>query len=313
MYLMDKYGYDMCIFIPPGSTFSTVFCKVSFLSRLQQNQGELHSDVLKRCGSLLRDCFMKQDFALNDRFCDAIEFEKAYRDITIPDEFFSALFDFDFKSGIAEPWESLDTGQEDNEFADGKLRKIHSVYQVKFNIVNNGRKRTPMHMMNSEAIYNACRSKTLISSLNRFGLATSYDEVLRYHYDIVSYVIQASQDKVALPSQFHPGRFTVGAFDKFDHEKVTLSGIGGFHDAVSILMQDKPSGTLTVGKPNMSETEVTHRERQFKQELGCQVLKKYMIPAKKPDLSTLCEVQKDLYKANVCQKSDTALKDAAWM
>ena len=160
------------------------------------------------------------------------------------------------------------------DISDGKMRKILSVYQVMFYIVNNGRKRTPLHMLNSEAIYNACRSKTLISSLNRFGLATSYDEVLRYHCDMASYITESNRGQVPLPSQFDRSRFTIGAFDNFDHEENTLSGIGGSHDTVSILMQDKPAGALGNSKPNMSQTQVTHRERQFKQELSCQVLKK---------------------------------------
>ena len=53
-------------------------------------------DELKRCGAQLRDTMLKQDFHLNDKFCDANELERAYNDIVIPDDatnFFSSLFD----------------------------------------------------------------------------------------------------------------------------------------------------------------------------------------------------------------------------
>ena len=92
---------------------------------------------------------MKQDFELNDRFCDASDIEKAYRDIVIPDEVadvFSTLFDVYVKSKYPTRSEdSLETELEDSDFADGKLRKILSVYQIILYIVNNGRKRTPFH------------------------------------------------------------------------------------------------------------------------------------------------------------------------
>jgi len=105
-------------------------------------------------------------------------------------------------------------------------------------MLNNGRKRTALHMLNSEVIYNTCRSKTLISCLNKFGLEISYDEVLHYHSDMASFVTETSQSQVPLPCQFNPSKFTMGAFDNFDHKEATSSGIGGSHDTVMIMMQD---------------------------------------------------------------------------
>lgn len=317
LYLLNMYGNDVSFFTPQSAKAPTIFFKNSAVDSMPQHSDrEMTSDILKQCGLLLRKCFLKEDFELNDKFCDANELEKAYRDIAIPDEVaevFSTLFDFDVKCNYNDPDNSQHKNLDDCDISDGKMRKILSVYQVMFYIVNNGRKRTPLHMLNSEAIYNACRSKTLISSLNRFGLATSYDEVLRYHCDMASYITESNRGQVPLPSQFDRSRFTIGAFDNFDHEENTLSGIGGSHDTVSILMQDKPAGTLGNSKPNRSQTQVTHRERQFKQELSCQVLKNYIKPAKKPSLPTVYEVPEDLYEADECRRNVTMMKDAAWM
>ena len=119
------------------------------------------------------------------------------------------------------------------------------------------------------------------------------------------FVTESSQGRVPLPSKFGPSMFTIGAFDNFDHEENTLSGIGGSHDTVSILTQDS--------KPNMSETHVTHRERQFKEEMGCQVLHNYIKPAKKPTLHTWYELPKDVYVIGASELQLIRTKYIAWL
>ncbi|KAK4328604.1 hypothetical protein Pmani_001080 [Petrolisthes manimaculis] len=119
-----------------------------------------------------------------------------------------------------------------------------------FYVLHNGGKYTPLYMLNSEAIYNTCRSKTLF---NKFGLAISFDEILRYHSDMTYYVIATSQDLVSHPSQLKPSQFTLRAFDKFDHKETTMSGTGGSHDTVMFLMQDKATD-VSSSKLNMSDT-----------------------------------------------------------
>ena len=49
------------------------------------------------------------------------------------------------------------------------MTKCLSQEVYKYYILHRGRKRTPMHMMNSQAIYEACRSATLMKSFNRCG------------------------------------------------------------------------------------------------------------------------------------------------
>jgi len=79
-------------------------------------------------------------------------------------------------------------------------------------------------------------------------------------------------------------------------------------------MQDKPQGmSANLGKPNMSETGVTHRERQFREELGCQVLKSYTKHTKKPNLSPQYDVAKDMFKMGECESKSIRAKDHAWV
>ena len=129
---------------------------------------------------------------------------------------------------------------------------------------------------------------------------------------MASFVTEASQGQVPLPSHFNPSSFTLGAFDNFDHEEATLSGIGGSHDTVMILMQDKLQGVTLNSKPKISEMGVTHRERQFTQELGCQALFPYTKTAKKPSLQTTYVVPEELYKIDNSHAKTVRRKDIAW-
>ena len=162
-------------------------------------------------------------------------------------------------------------------------------------------------MMNSEFIFSVSRSKTLIFSLNRFGLAISYDELMSYHSNIASCITEVSNNHVPFPGHFSPCRFTIGTPDNFDHEEATLSGTLGSHDSVLILMQDKLLGRLNQRKPNISETSFIHRKRQFNQKLACQELWAYNRSTKKPRLSEQYEVPSGLHNmhAPIIRKSGT--------
>ena len=94
--------------------------------------------------------------------------------------------------------------------------------------------------MTSESIHSICKGATLIKSFNHIGMGISYNELLKFHDDIASFTVENSETTVPLPSHFDPNLYTTAAFDNFDHEEATQSGIGGSHDTVSILMQCKP-------------------------------------------------------------------------
>ena len=99
---------------------------------------------------------------------------------------------------------------------------------------------------------------------------------------MASLTIERSQGDVPLPTHFDLTKFTIGAFDNFDHEEATLSGIGGSHDTVSVLFQDMPE--VIPLKPNISSTAVEHGSRMFKKELPCQNLIDFVKPAKRGNI-----------------------------
>ena len=72
---------------------------------------------------------------------------------------------------------NVDSGQ---DCSDAKLKL--STFQFLFYNAHQGHKLTPLHVMNSVAIHDTCKSKTLISSFNQFGLCINYDELMRINH-----------------------------------------------------------------------------------------------------------------------------------
>lgn len=66
-------------------------------------------------------------------------------------------------------------------------------------------------------------------------------------------------------------------------------------------------------KSNRSETNVSHRDRRFKEELGCQVLQKYYRVSKKPTLLTLYEVAEEQFKMDEGGQKQVGAKGGGWV
>ena len=185
-----------------------------------------------------------------------------------------------------------------------------ALYQILYFILHNGMRRTPLHIMNAQAIHEASKSKTLITSFNHFSVSVSYDELLRYHNDLAKLTVKSSRGNVPLPSQFVPRNFTTAAFDNFDHEECTSSGIGGTHDTVSVLFQDKPIQALR--KPKISESPIEYGSIVFNVELLCQELNKFLKPSRKPELPNEFVVSTSLHPMDCALQQNMNMKDMAW-
>ena len=59
-----------------------------------------------------------------------------------------------------------------------KILKANSLFQVMFNMANNGTKRTPLLVMQAHAIYHRSHSRELITASNHLGFCISYPELL---------------------------------------------------------------------------------------------------------------------------------------
>ena len=128
---------------------------------------------------------------------------------------------------------------------------------------------------------------------------------------MASFVVESHGTEIPLPFHFDPEIMTFAAIDNFDHEEGTMSGIGGSHDTVSILVQDKPKQKYH--KPLRSETTVQHGSKTFKHHLPCQEIKDYIPPSKKPDLPEAYSVEKELFEMESQGHELIESKDTAWL
>ena len=259
---------------------------------------------------------------MHGRFCDAKDLDNAWQKMQIPEpilSFFAVLYNFDKtsyrnvlsdKGETSAEEETVGPDEAKTVLSQSKCRKMQAMFQILYYNLHNGRKRTPLHIMNSQVIYDTCKSATLIKSFNRLGLCNSYDELLRFQNDLASFIVENNAHRVPFPSNFDKSQFTVAAFDNFDHNEATLSGIGGCHDTVTVLFQ---KDTFTgYGKPKVSETNIRHGSKSFHFELKCQSLFDYHKPAKKPDIPTGFEVPAELPQIDKDVLDDSTIKDAAW-
>ena len=113
-----------------------------------------------------------------------------------------------------------------------------------------------------------------------------------------------------LLSHFNPENFTIAAFDNFDHEECTLSGIGGTHDTVAVLFQDKPIQALR--KPNITESLIEHGSKVFNVELPCQEFKEFLKPSRKPELPNEFVVSTSLHPVDYALQQNIKMKSMAW-
>ena len=229
-----------------------------------------NSDPIRESARAIRDILLKESDPLKDKFCDASDISDAWDDTKIPEpilEFLCILLNADPKHFFE------DKADKESKFSGTKRMKIIALYQILFIMPTMVKKKTPLQLLNAKMIHNTCRSKTLITNFNHYGLCVSYDELVRYHNNMASYILSTSANDIPLPSHFDTNIHTVAAFDNFDHNKNTPPGLCSSHDTVSILIQDKPD--VIRRKPNLSETSVQRGCKPFIGPLPCQKLEEF--------------------------------------
>ena len=152
-------------------------------------------------------------------------------------------------------------------------RKCDNVFQIIFNIVHNGQKKTLMHVSLSETVHDICCSKELIQILNRMGLCMSYNEVERLDNNLALRTIKkAGVHRVPVPPSIQPGLLIQGAMDNFDHEENTKSGIGGSHDTILMLFQNPDKDEQDEPRQLSTKPTIGFIERALDRILDCQKL-----------------------------------------
>lgn len=280
------------------------------------------TDPIRQCAEMIRQSLLEVDFDLQDRFCDAGDLKRSMKSTEIPDpllKFLGYLFHFDVSTfNACSMNEELLAVREDEIVSTddtpgisvSRVRQMQGLFQIMYYDLFRGRKKTPLHIMNSQAIYDSCKSASLITSFNRFGLCSSYDELMRHHNDMALYTVESGHETVPFPSHFEKSMYTIAAFDNFDHDESTLSGMGGSHDTVTVLFQE--AGSLTPTKPRLGETSIHHGPKAFHANLPCQELKPFFKPSKKPDLSDEYKVSNS-HPVKHDLLNEVRVKDTAWL
>ncbi len=189
-------------------------------------------DPVKDAAKLIRKALLDSDFGLEDRFCDSHDLQYSWNNMKIPEvvlDFLTTLFNCPSNiTDSTELPEELDENDFDSEVplinVGPKDRKLKAVYQIIYYIVNNGRKRTPFHILLAEGLHATCKSFTLLTALSHCGLCISYNELTRIMNAIANFIVESNKGPIPLPSHFDPGIMTFAAFDNFDHEEHSLSG-----------------------------------------------------------------------------------------
>ena len=102
---------------------------------------------------------------------------------------------------------------------------------------------------------------------------------MRIHHDLASFTVQLSENGLPLPSNFDAKKFTMAAFDNFDHIESTFSGKGS-NNTVAVVFQEKDGSSIR--KPNVSETNVGHGPVTIHGRLNCLILNSFIKSAIKP-------------------------------
>ena len=180
---------------------------------------------MKICAEKLRRECEEFDFLLDNSYCDAEDLEcssKNYKEHWPKswELFFNTLFIY---------------GKESVHIQ----RKCDNIFQMIFNMILNGQKKTPMHVGLSETVHDIYHSKELIQIMNRVGLCQSYDEVEWLDSGLAQHTFEkAGAHHVPVPPSIEHGVLILGAMDNFDNEEKTKSGIGGSHNTILMLFQN---------------------------------------------------------------------------
>ena len=270
-YLTEHFSNSIEFSVPSDKKKPTLFYDSSVSLDTVIDALKPHN-LLKNSAYIIKNSLNKCAFNLEDKFLDEINLRTAWENSQIPDElqiFFQEMFSIRKRRVISS--ENLD-----KEISIQKHLKIKSLFQIMFYILRNGEVKTPLHTMIGMSVYNTCKSKSLIQSLNHLGLSISYDEVLRCKTSLALYTIESCTEEVPLPSHFEKDKFTKGAFDNFDHNEATQSGLHSTHDTVSVLFQE--SSEVKLYKPNISCTSINKKNRSLPENLQCQKLKNFYKP-----------------------------------
>ena len=178
--LINRLGEEICFSYPKDSSKSQMFFSTKI--RAPDIAETLRAaDPIQQCATELRNECENFDFLLQGSFHAPDDLEISFKHYIQQrpetwEKFFNALFPYRIK-------------------ADNIKRKCDTLLQVFFYLIHNGKSKTPLHVSLALSIHDICRSKNLITNLNRLGLCVSYDEVERIYISLAQRTVM-QQEKI---------------------------------------------------------------------------------------------------------------------
>ncbi|KAG8177891.1 hypothetical protein JTE90_001722 [Oedothorax gibbosus] len=171
-------------------------------------------DNIKTAAKEIREALQKVDFGLTNKFFDSDELNTSWMTTEMPDEmltFLSTLLNINKgfllsnsvnEEAYSDPDQSkMDTKDDDDEYDIENIATCHDkkmsvsakvIFQILYYSIHSGLKQTPLHLMVGHTIYDKCKSRELITCMDRALISVSYNEVLRKRQQLAAYVIHAS-------------------------------------------------------------------------------------------------------------------------
>ena len=178
------------------------------------------------------------NFNINNKFCDAEELAETWNNFNIPDEiiaFFSTLFNVNAASlkqnlplqqyeDDKNYFNEINENGDNDDTATGScknkilMNKIKSVIQIIFYVLNQGKQKTPFHIMNANAIYEKYKSRQLITSFNQVGISVSYKGIRQHRSNLAKLaILKSNENSIPMLNHFVRREFTLAVGDNFDH------------------------------------------------------------------------------------------------
>lgn len=269
--LIDYFGENIAFVYPKEKNKAQIF----FSSQIKYHPIESQvKNCVEECADILLNSLKEMDFNLKDKLCNENELKEAWMNQIIPEPFlifFSRFFQCSQKD-IQQKFTDFD--DETPHDSSIKSIRIKSLFQIMYYVKKGGRVDTPLHILLGIFVYTYTKSKSTLSVLNRLGLTVSYDEILRIRARLATFIIENHQNKVPLPYHFNTRNYVTAAFDNFDCNEATISGLNSTHDTVIVVFQDL--NTNEDGRNcSYPELNLKKRERVLTNLLECQKLIHY--------------------------------------
>ena len=150
--------------------------------------------------------------------------------------------------------------------------------------VTNGKIKTPLHVMTGQSVYSKCCNRSTITSLNKIGVSTSYDDVQRARALLASYAIEKSQDNfTSILNHFQTGPgagFVTGAFGNMNmKDRSSTLGAKTTNYCTFVVFQD--GGHTYTRKPDVTGEKIS---RRLTETLPCQILTPWFKSQDRPRL-----------------------------